>query len=206
VWTFVLDEQGGSTRLISRNRLRLPTLGTRLAMFPLEVGSLEMIRKMHRGVKRRAELLATEPEATDGRPTYDREMTSMLPEATVGDVMLRRPKTLPADTTVADALRAFGNSSLKLALLVDGDRFCGAVTAIPAEADPAEPASRYIDESTPLVSEHTTVEEALGLLDERAHGRLVVLDGDRLVGLVCLTADGRKFCGTSEPCPDLPSG
>jgi hypothetical protein len=65
VWTFVLDEQGGSTRLISRNRLRLPTLGTRLAMFPLEVGSLEMIRKMHRGIKRRAELLATEPEAAD---------------------------------------------------------------------------------------------------------------------------------------------
>ena len=27
VWTFVLDEQDGTTRLISRNRFRLPTLG-----------------------------------------------------------------------------------------------------------------------------------------------------------------------------------
>jgi hypothetical protein len=26
VWTFVLDEQDGRTRLISRNRFRLPTL------------------------------------------------------------------------------------------------------------------------------------------------------------------------------------
>jgi hypothetical protein len=66
VWTFVLDEQDGSTRLISRNRFRLPTLGSRLAMFPLEAGSLVMERKMLRGIKRRAELLATEREAADG--------------------------------------------------------------------------------------------------------------------------------------------
>jgi hypothetical protein len=66
VWTFVVDEQAGSTRLISRNRFRLPTLGSRLAMFPLEAGSLVMERKMLRGIKRRAELLATEREAADG--------------------------------------------------------------------------------------------------------------------------------------------
>jgi hypothetical protein len=66
VWTFVLDERDGSTRLISRNRFRLPTLGSRIAMFPLEAGSLVMERKMLRGIKRRAELLATEREAADG--------------------------------------------------------------------------------------------------------------------------------------------
>lgn len=34
VWTFVLEERDGSTRLISRNRFRLPTLAARLGMIP----------------------------------------------------------------------------------------------------------------------------------------------------------------------------
>jgi hypothetical protein len=55
VWTFVLTEQGGSTRLISRNRFRLPTLGARIGMIPMEPASLLMERKMLRGIKVRAE-------------------------------------------------------------------------------------------------------------------------------------------------------
>src|SRR6185503_16032587 len=57
VWTFVLDEHDGSTRLISRNRFRLPTLTTRLGMLPMEPASLVMERKMLRGIKLRAENL-----------------------------------------------------------------------------------------------------------------------------------------------------
>jgi hypothetical protein len=55
VWTFVLTEDGGSTRLISRNRFRLPTLGARIGMIPMEPASLLMERKMLRGIKMRAE-------------------------------------------------------------------------------------------------------------------------------------------------------
>jgi hypothetical protein len=58
VWTFILEEQGGWTRLISRNRFRLPTLVARLGMLPMEPASLVMERKMLRGIKRRAERLA----------------------------------------------------------------------------------------------------------------------------------------------------
>jgi hypothetical protein len=58
VWTFVLDEQGGKTRLISRNRFRLPTLAARIGMLPMEPGSLVIERKMLRGMKQRAEALA----------------------------------------------------------------------------------------------------------------------------------------------------
>ena len=58
VWTFVLDEHGGTTRLISRNRFRLPTLAARIGMLPMEPGSLVMERKMLRGIKQRAERLA----------------------------------------------------------------------------------------------------------------------------------------------------
>ena len=59
VWTFVLEEQDGSTRLISRNRFRLPTLAARIGMLPMEPGSLLMERRMLRGIKGRAERLAS---------------------------------------------------------------------------------------------------------------------------------------------------
>ena len=57
VWTFLLDEHDGVTRLISRNRFRLPTLMARLAMLPMEPASLVMERKMLLGIKARAERL-----------------------------------------------------------------------------------------------------------------------------------------------------
>jgi hypothetical protein len=59
VWTFVLEEHDGRTRLISRNRFRLPTIAARIGMLRMEPGSLAMERKMLRGIKRRAERLAS---------------------------------------------------------------------------------------------------------------------------------------------------
>jgi len=61
IWTFVLEEGDGQTRLISRNRFRLPSLAARVAMLPMEPGSLVMERKMLLGIKQRAEGLAAEP-------------------------------------------------------------------------------------------------------------------------------------------------
>jgi len=58
VWTFVLREQDQQTRLISRNRFRLPTLVARVGMLPMEPASLLMERKMLRGIKKRAEDLS----------------------------------------------------------------------------------------------------------------------------------------------------
>ena len=55
VWTFVLEEQDDTTRLISSNRFRLPTHLTRIGMLPMEPGSLVMERRMLRGIKERAE-------------------------------------------------------------------------------------------------------------------------------------------------------
>lgn len=57
VWTFVLDERDGATRLISRNRFRLPTLAAYIGMLPMEPGSLVMEPKILRGIKERAERL-----------------------------------------------------------------------------------------------------------------------------------------------------
>ena len=60
VWSFVLEEQDGRTRLISRNRFRLPSLTARIGMLPMEPASLVMERKMLHGIKQRAERLAAE--------------------------------------------------------------------------------------------------------------------------------------------------
>ena len=66
VWTFVLEPRDGGTRLISRNRYRLPKLVARIGMLPMEPGSLVMEKKMLRGIKQRAEHLSSE---TLSRPT-----------------------------------------------------------------------------------------------------------------------------------------
>jgi hypothetical protein len=58
VWTFVLLDRGGRTRLISRNRFRLPSLAARVGMLPMEPASLVMERRMLREIKRLSEKLA----------------------------------------------------------------------------------------------------------------------------------------------------
>jgi hypothetical protein len=69
VWTFVLAGHDGTTRLISRNRFRLPTLAARIGMAPMEAASLVMERKMLLGVKQRAEqLAAAAPDPTQYPP------------------------------------------------------------------------------------------------------------------------------------------
>jgi hypothetical protein len=58
VWAFVIEAHGDQTRLISRNRFRLPTMVAKAGMVPMEPASLVMERKMLRGIKQRAEHLA----------------------------------------------------------------------------------------------------------------------------------------------------
>ena len=62
VWTFVIEgTHDGNTRLISRNRFRLPKLKDKIGMVPMEPASLLMERKMLRGIKLRAEKLSRTP-------------------------------------------------------------------------------------------------------------------------------------------------
>ncbi len=61
LWTFVLvNRGGGKTRLLSRNRFRLPSLTARIAMLPMEPASLVMERHMLREIKRLSEGLAAD--------------------------------------------------------------------------------------------------------------------------------------------------
>ena len=65
VWTFALcPSGGGQTRLVSRNRVRVPrTIGWRLFMWALEPAAFLMTRRMLLGIKQRAEALATRRRA-----------------------------------------------------------------------------------------------------------------------------------------------
>ena len=71
VWTFVLEPRHGSTRLISRNRYRLPTIAARVGMLPMEPASLVMERKMLQGIKSRAERLAAPDRHGEAWPSTD---------------------------------------------------------------------------------------------------------------------------------------
>ena len=67
-WTFGLYPRGdGTTRFISRNRIRVGGLPERIAMFLMEPASLVMERKMLLGIKQRAERLARPPAAVGSR-------------------------------------------------------------------------------------------------------------------------------------------
>jgi len=60
VWTFVVTETEAGTRLLSRNRFRLPSTAGRVGMLAMEPASLVMERKLLRGVKDRAQRLAAD--------------------------------------------------------------------------------------------------------------------------------------------------
>lgn len=118
--------------------------------------------------------------------------------ARVRDAMVSRPKTLPASATVAELRALFANPHVQTALLVDGERFAGAVERgdVPDDAAETSPARALAATAVSTVEPDTPLAEALEILDADAHRRLVVLDPDgvTLRGLLCLTSDRTGFC------------
>jgi len=118
-------------------------------------------------------------------------------EKTVGDVMIRRPKTLPPDALVADVRRVFERPGVRTVLLAEDGRFAGAIERrLPVDAGEDEPASTYVELSPLLVTPAMPMSEAVELLDQRGEPRLIVLDEDgvTLRGLLCANGDISGFC------------
>jgi CBS domain-containing protein len=117
---------------------------------------------------------------------------------TVGEVMIREPKTLPSDALVADVRRLFERPSVRTALLADGERFAGVIErgALPTDAPGDARASDYVEADPLTVSPGLPMPEAVKLLDGRAEPRLVVVDedGSTLRGLLCVNATATGFC------------
>jgi CBS domain-containing protein len=114
---------------------------------------------------------------------------------TVADLMLREPKTLAGDASVAEVREQLANPKVQLVLLADGRSFKGAVTALPAEAAPTEPALAYADEQPETIAPDASDDEAFARASASPNRRVIVLDDDRnLLGLVCLNKSRSGFC------------
>jgi len=117
----------------------------------------------------------------------------------IGDVMLRRPKSLPVDATVGDVRRKLENPSLHNVILLDGSAFAGLVDReeVPAEVPDSTPARQFAAVDVPTVTPDVPVPHVLAAMDAGQLSRLVVLDADgrTFAGLVCLDHTGEGFCG-----------
>src|SRR5262245_30119034 len=93
----------------------------------------------------------------------------------VRDVMVRRPKTLPAGASVGDLRRLFGNAHVMTALLVDGEAFVGAIDrhSVP-DATPDDSPARSLATSGDVIAPEAPMTEAVARLEARGTDRLVV--------------------------------
>jgi CBS domain-containing protein len=125
-----------------------------------------------------------------------------MADEVTADVMIRNPKTLPADATVAEARELLARPSVQLVLLTEAARFRGAVTAIPDDAAADVPALGFSERVPPTIGPGEPAEVAFERAAANPQGRLVVVgENDDLLGLVCLDHSRTRFCGVSPQRP-----
>lgn len=115
----------------------------------------------------------------------------------VEDAMLREPRTIAPDTTVAQARAMFENPRVRLLLVARGDAFIGALTREQIEGDVADASTvgELLGDDGALVRPEEPVDRALELLDAEQTERLpVVAEDGTLVGLVCFNRRHGHFC------------
>jgi CBS domain-containing protein len=116
----------------------------------------------------------------------------------VADLMLRNPKTLPAQASVADVRAMLDNPSVQMVLLAEGQTLAGAITELPSDARPDGPALDYADRKPETIGADEPASVAFARTAANPHRRLVVVDGDaRLLGLLCLDESRTRFCGAT---------
>jgi CBS domain-containing protein len=118
------------------------------------------------------------------------------------DVMHPTLTTIASDATVGDLRAYFAvSSSRRLAVLVEGERYLGAIGAddlAAVEADPAG-AARDLVRREPVVSPATPAAAARDLALATPSRRVpVVDDAGVLVGVVAIDKDLAGFCGTGS--------
>jgi CBS domain-containing protein len=127
--------------------------------------------------------------------------TRNIPVADAGprveDVMLRGPRTVGPETTVAEARAAFENPRVRLLLVARGDAFLGAITreTIGDELGGDVTLEALATDNGTVVDPADPVDRAVELLELKQTDRLPVVTDDRtLVGLVCFNRRQGHFC------------
>ena len=117
---------------------------------------------------------------------------------TVGEVMIRAPKTLPADASVGEVRRQFDRPSIRTVLLTEGEAFAGVIErdGLPDGAPDDAAASEYVEADPLTVPPGLPISDAVKLLAGRSEPRLIVLDEDgvTLIGLLCANPSATGFC------------
>jgi CBS domain-containing protein len=115
----------------------------------------------------------------------------------VDDVMIRRPKSLASDATVADARRVFENPKVLVCPVLDGEgRLVGELgrEQLPASAAGDEPIGGHTVPAVSIAS-GASIEQAIEQLTELGGDRLTVVDASgHMAGLLCLNRSHGRFC------------
>ena len=113
------------------------------------------------------------------------------------DLMLREPKTLPGDATVAEVRAVLSNPKVQMVLLAGGTTFRGAITQIPDDALATAQAIDYADPHAETISPAESGESAFLRASASPHRRVIVVGDDgELLGLLCLNERRTGFCQT----------
>ena len=121
-------------------------------------------------------------------------------ETTVREVMLRHPKTLPADASIGQARAALHHDHVHLVLLTEGGRLAGTLTRtdLPPAGTPG-PALAWSTLVDRTVSPDAPAGVVHGLLIGRGIRRVAVVAADgSLLGLMCLTRRRTGFCSDAD--------
>ncbi len=118
---------------------------------------------------------------------------------TAADVMHRRLTTVPASTTVGELRDYFAaGASRRLALVVDGQRYVGAIASsdLPEEADAAASVAAHA-RLEPMIDPRAAAAVARDAALDQPSLRLPVVDeSGTLVGVVAIDGERKGFCGT----------
>jgi CBS domain-containing protein len=117
---------------------------------------------------------------------------------TAADLMHRRLTSLPSTATVGELRAYFAEStSHRLALIVDGERYVGAIAAGDVVDAADEASAADLARREPVVRADASAAEAQAAALADPSSRLpVVDDAGRLVGIVAINRARDGFCGT----------
>lgn len=121
------------------------------------------------------------------------------PGPTVGDVVLKLPKTLPADISVAQARACFADDHVHMLLLTESGRLLGTLVRDDLRGQADGPALALTRLAGRTISAEAPAEEARQVLLSRGQRRLAVVDADgALIGLLCLKRRLTGFCSDAD--------
>lgn len=139
----------------------------------------------------------TRPRAAATRLRQNRVMSS---PRTAADVMLRRPKTLTGDVSIADVRAALADDHLHMVLLTDGSTLIGTLTrADLPELESVGAAIGWSRLQGRTVGPGEPAAEVEQMMVDQGRRRVAVVDDhDSLLGLLCLKQRGRGFCSDAD--------